>query len=50
MSGYEAIFKTVCLTSDEKDMLIELLEKESEKCVSIGEEITVNELKEKLEQ
>jgi len=46
---YDEIVKSVDLTDDELTILKEALLYRLEQCVSIGEEITVRELMEKLE-
>ena len=46
---YNEIVKSVDLTDDEIDILKELLSYRLDECVSVGEEITVKELLEKLE-
>lgn len=46
---YDGIVKSVDLTDDELTILKELLFYRLDQCVSIGEEITVKELLEKLE-
>ena len=46
---YDEIVKSVDLTDDEITILKELLFYRLDKCVSIGEEITVRELLRKLE-
>lgn len=45
---YEDIVKTVPLTSDELDLLKVLVEAEMDNTLSVGEEITVRDLLEKL--
>jgi len=45
---YDDTVKIAHLTSDECDLLITLLEAETDNCLSIAEEITVNELIRKL--
>jgi len=45
---YDEIVKSVDLTSDEVDLLNELLSYRLDKCVSIGEEITVKDLLNKI--
>lgn len=45
---YYDVVKNVDLTADEIELLITLLESELDNCLSVGEEITVNELIEKL--
>ncbi len=45
---YDEIVKSVDLTSDEIELLNELLFYRLDKCVSIGEEITVKDLLDKL--
>lgn len=45
---YDEIIKTIRVTSDEVDLLIALLEDEVDNCLSVGAEITVNDLLEKL--
>ena len=47
---YNEIVKSVDLTDDELTILKELLFYRLDECVSIGEEITVRELMEKLEK
>ncbi len=46
---YEEVVKTVDLTSDEVEILIDILSYRLAQCVSIGEEITVRELLEKIQ-
>lgn len=46
---YDDIVMSVGLTSDEIDLIVELLSCHLDHCVSAGEEITVNELLLKLE-
>ena len=46
---YDGIVKSVDLTDDELTILKELLSYRINECISIGEEITVKELLEKLE-
>ncbi len=46
---YNEIVKSVDLTDNEIDILKELLSYRLDECVSVGEEITVKELLEKLE-
>ena len=46
---YETEIKTVCLTSDEIDLLKELLVPRLDECISVGEEITVKGLIDKIE-
>ena len=45
---YDEIVKNVDLTTDEIELLITLLESEIDNCLTAGEEITVNELIEKV--
>jgi len=45
---YDECLKTINLTSDEVELLGELLFYRLDKCVSIGEEITVRDLLDKL--
>lgn len=45
---YDEIIKSVDLTSDEVDLLITLLEPEINKCISVGAELTVRGLLDKL--
>lgn len=45
---YDENVKAINLTSDEVDILIELLSYRLDRCVSVGEEITVKELLNKL--
>lgn len=46
---YDKVIMSVDLTSDEVDLLVELLSHHLDQCVSVGEEITVKELLRKLE-
>ena len=46
---YDEVVKTVDLTSDEVEILIDILSYRLAQCVSIGEEITVRELLEKIQ-
>lgn len=48
MTLYDENIKTINLTSDEIDILNELLFYRLDKCVSIGEKITVRDLLDKL--
>lgn len=45
---YDEIVKTVSMSSDEVDLLVTLLDSEVDNCLSVGEEITVKELLNKL--
>ncbi len=45
---YDEVIMSVDLTSDEVDLLAELLSCHLDQCVSVGEEITVKELLKKL--
>lgn len=45
---YDEVVKNVDLTADEIELLITLLESEVDNCLTVGEEITINELIEKL--
>lgn len=46
---YDENVKTINLTSDEIEILKELLEERQDKCVSIGESVTIETLLEKLD-
>ena len=46
---YEIITKTIGLTDDEVSILKELLETRQDRCVSIGESVTIEGLLEKLD-
>ncbi len=45
---YEEIINNIPITTDEINLLIQLLEYKLENCISIGEEIVVSELLTKL--
>ena len=46
---YDEIVKEVALSADEVDLIIDLLASYQDRCLSVGEEITVQELLHKLE-
>ena len=46
---YDEIVKAIDLTSDEVEILIDTLSYRLAQCVSVGEEITVRELLEKIQ-
>jgi hypothetical protein len=46
---YDEIVKTIDLTSDEVEILIDTLSYRLAQCMSVGEEITVRELLEKIQ-
>ena len=45
---YDETVKTIDLTSDEVELLVDILSYRLAQCVSIGEEITVRELLDKI--
>lgn len=45
---YDEIIKNIPITTDEINLMIQLLESKLENCISIGEEIVVTELLTKL--
>ncbi|WP_170313462.1 hypothetical protein [Lacrimispora amygdalina] len=47
--GYDEIIKTVNLTDDEITLLKEILEVRQDKCISVGEVMTIETLLEKLD-
>lgn len=47
--GYDELRKTIALTDDEITLLKEVLESRQDKCVSIGEVMTIETLLEKLD-
>lgn len=46
---YDIVVKTINLTDDEISILKEVLEERQDKCVSIGESVTIETLLEKLD-
>jgi hypothetical protein len=46
---YDEVVKTINLTSDEVEILIDALSYRLAQCVSVGEDITVRELLEKIQ-
>lgn len=49
IKSYDEIIKSVDLTVDEIEILVDILSYRLAQCVSVGEEITVGELLEKIQ-